>query len=133
MRRRAGTRPDGSSAKAPRAAAVSCTSSAWSAPEARATYRNRSMGCIQAGRLEAGLPDHEVEHHQEQHGGDLAAEGDLALGVRVARCVLPLGRSDEAAHATARRDPNEPGEYDPGLVEDPHVVDASGRGPDDTP
>src|SRR3546814_18465741 len=77
MRRQAATRPDGSSAKAPRAAAVSCTSSAWSAPEARATYRNRSMGCIQAGRLEAGLPDHEVEHHQEQHGGDLAAEAPL--------------------------------------------------------
>src|SRR3546814_14048205 len=106
MRRQAATRPDGSSAKAPRAAAASCTSSAWSAPDARATYRNRSMGCIQAGRLEAGLPDHEAEHHPEKHGGDLAAEGDLALGVGVARCVLPPGRPDEAAHPPGTPQPN---------------------------
>ena len=45
IRRQAATSPEGSSRKAARAWAVSATSTAWSAPDARATYRSRSMGC----------------------------------------------------------------------------------------
>ena len=48
MRRQAATSPDGSSRKAASACAVSRTRSAWSAPEARATYRSRSIGCTRS-------------------------------------------------------------------------------------
>src|SRR5215216_7790388 len=45
MRRQAVTRPAGSNPSPDSAPAVSRTSSAWSAPDDRATYLSRSMGC----------------------------------------------------------------------------------------